>query len=129
VNSKFYTNAGSGVFVAGSVLDGKSRARKVNKMYVGVANKPTVTLPSGYTEVEYIESSGTQYIDTDFKPKYNSRVVMDVSDVSSDGWSALFGARDTASASATNMFVFANTTDITFVTDYFGTRQTFTVSD
>lgn len=35
-------------------------------------------LPSGYTELEYIESSGTQYIDTGFKQNQNSRVVVDL---------------------------------------------------
>ena len=33
-------------------------------------------LPDGYTELEYIESSGTQYIDTGFKQNQNSRIVM-----------------------------------------------------
>lgn len=32
-------------------------------------------LPSGYTQLEYIQSSGTQYIDTKFKPNQNTRVV------------------------------------------------------
>ncbi len=31
-------------------------------------------LPSGYTELEYIESTGTQYIDTGFSPDANTRV-------------------------------------------------------
>lgn len=39
------------------------------RVYVGVS--------ANYSEVEYIQSSGTQYIDTDFKPNQNTRVVMD----------------------------------------------------
>lgn len=36
------------------------------------------TIPSGYVEVEYLESSGTQYIDTGFKPKLDTtRIVFD----------------------------------------------------
>ena len=35
-------------------------------------------LPSGYTQLEYIQSSGTQYIDTGFKQNQNSRVVVDL---------------------------------------------------
>lgn len=31
-------------------------------------------LPSGYTQLEYIQSSGAQYIDTKFKPNQNTRV-------------------------------------------------------
>lgn len=34
-------------------------------------------LPQGYTRVEYIESTGTQYIDTGVKPNQNTRIVMD----------------------------------------------------
>lgn len=33
-------------------------------------------LPSGYKQLEYIESSGTQYIDTGFKPNQNSRITL-----------------------------------------------------
>ena len=40
-----------------------------------------MSLPSGYTQLEYIKSSGTQYIDTGFKPNQNTRVVMDVTPV------------------------------------------------
>lgn len=47
VNSKFYGNAGTGVFLAGP---------------------PKVTLPKGYIQLEYIQSSGTQYVDTNVKP-------------------------------------------------------------
>ena len=36
-----------------------------------------MALPSGYTQYEYIESSGTQYIDTGFKPNQNTRTVID----------------------------------------------------
>lgn len=31
-------------------------------------------LPAGYRQVEYIESSGTQYIDTGFKPNQNTKI-------------------------------------------------------
>ena len=35
------------------------------------------TLPDGYTELEYIESTGTQYIDTGFKPNQDTRIISD----------------------------------------------------
>ena len=35
-------------------------------------------LPEGYTEVEYIESTGTQYIDTGVKPASNCKLFLDV---------------------------------------------------
>ena len=34
-------------------------------------------LPDGYTELEYIESTGEQYIDTWFKPNQDTRVIVD----------------------------------------------------
>lgn len=45
---------------------------KIKRAYLGESlvfegSKPS-RLPEGYTEVEYIESSGTQYIDTGVKP-------------------------------------------------------------
>lgn len=53
-----------------------------------------MALPSGYTKLDYIESSGTQYINTGFTPKGNSRVVMDFENmlIPADA-AALFGAR------------------------------------
>ena len=33
-----------------------------------------MALPNGYKELEYIESTGTQYIDTGFTPNANTRV-------------------------------------------------------
>ena len=34
-----------------------------------------MSLPSGYTPLEYIKSSGTQYINTGFNPNQNTRKV------------------------------------------------------
>lgn len=38
---------------------------------------PESLLPYGYTQVEYIQSTGTQYIVTDFEPNQDTRVVVD----------------------------------------------------
>lgn len=51
VNEVFYANAGSGTFTVGPDLD--------------------------WTELEYIESTGTQYVDTGFIPNQDTRVVID----------------------------------------------------
>lgn len=56
VEGKFYDNAGTGVFLAGP---------------------PKVTLPEGFTQVEYIQSDGSQFFDTGIVPDTNTRVVMD----------------------------------------------------
>lgn len=78
VNGVFYTNAGTGEFVAGPV---------------------PVQLPDGYTQLEYIESSGTQYIDTGFKPNQDTRVVAEFEFTSEQtGNKEIFGARTSATS-------------------------------
>ena len=52
-NGQFYTNAGTGTFTAGPVV-----------------------LPAGYTTLQYIQSSGAQYIDTGFITNQNTSVEM-----------------------------------------------------
>jgi len=39
--------------------------------------KGYVGIPTSYTPVEYIESSGTQYIDTGYKPNNNTKAVFE----------------------------------------------------
>ena len=74
VNFKFYTDESGGNFTAG--------AEKTAIAAVG-------------TPIEYIQSTGTQYIDTGFKPNQNTRVVMDVTpiDVSLGKMWCAFGVR------------------------------------
>jgi hypothetical protein len=61
-----------------------------------------MALPQGYTQVEYIESTGTQYIDTGFKPNQDTRVVCKVNVMSVPSRNAwIFGARN---ANATARF-------------------------
>ena len=38
---------------------------------------PTPTLPEGYTELEYIESSGSQHIDTGITPNQDTQITLD----------------------------------------------------
>ena len=52
------------------------------------------SLPDGYTELEYLQSSGTQYIDTGFKPNQNTAIMIDLDlDGSFSQYCAPFGAR------------------------------------
>ena len=52
------------------------------------------SLPDGYTELEYLQSTGTQYIDTGFKPNNNSKIVTTLQFVSSSsGNKFCLGAR------------------------------------
>lgn len=69
-------------------------------------------LPSGYTQLEYIQSSGTQYIDTGFKPNQDTRVTCDFEYTSSVEEQTIFMARKT---SAQDQFgLFHNTSGWTF---------------
>ena len=52
-------------------------------------------LPSGYTELEYISASGTQYVDTGFRPNNDTRVVADITSPTNRSVSPQpFGATD-----------------------------------
>jgi len=64
---------------------------------VGMKAPSTSRLPKGDTELTYIQSGGTQYIKTGFKPNQNSRIVMDAQFVNANTVSKLylpFGVRN-----------------------------------
>ena len=67
--------------------------------------EPTSRLPEGYTELTYIESTGTQYIDTGFKPNQNTRLTMEVS-FNTIIQCVPYGARHGALSNTFNMFLF-----------------------
>lgn len=53
-----------------------------------------VVLPDGYTQVEYIQSNGTQYIDTGVRPSHDSTIAIDAEVLaSSQTYWGMFGAR------------------------------------
>ena len=58
-------------------------------------------LPDGYTKLQYIQSSGTQYIDTGLKANLNTKAVAKImlTDNASAYW-AIFGARETKTSKA-----------------------------
>lgn len=63
--------------LAGNIVEpGKETVEAIVEVPVKIPNPGR--LPEGYTEVEYIESSGTQHIDTGVKPNQDTRIVMDV---------------------------------------------------
>lgn len=60
---------------------------------------PTSRLPAGYTAVAYIQSSGTQYVDTGFKPTTeNMKVCLDFEWISK-GSTTLYGTQQTSGSS------------------------------
>ena len=91
------------------------------KVYLGIENPLLRPLPSGYTQIEYIQSTGTQYIDTGFYPNQDTGVTMDfeVTDTSETFW--LFCGRTDANDSAYGMYAYKGGTSFYFV---YGTKQT-----
>lgn len=114
VGNQFYQNNGTGSFTAGPetppvVVDKIIINYLGNYDVVDIDDKPIKELskdtewifqfvpgpklPSGYTELEYIQSSGTQYIDTGFKPNQDTRVVTKFDMLQTDtAWRKLWGS-------------------------------------
>lgn len=72
-----------------------------------IANPESAGLPEEYTQVEYIESHGTECIDTGFKPDNNTRIILDVylnAVVAGGAEAAIFGARTAADSNGFYMF-------------------------
>ena len=72
------------------------------------------SLPEGYLRLSYIQSSGTQYIDTGFKPNKGTRVIMDVLS-STDTTAAFFGTRD---SETTNAYILWQLSSTSIRSDY-----------
>ena len=74
-------------------------------------------LPDGYTAVNYLQSSGTQYIDTGRKLTQDSDITIDFSIVGEIKRDAgVFGSRE--SASKNNLTLFQNMDPIVFTGDF-----------
>lgn len=68
-----------------------------------------MALPSGYKRLRYIESSGTQYIDTGVLPNNNMRVALEFQATSS-ALTGIFGSRADMSTDAFVLWIINNTT-------------------
>ena len=60
-------------------------------------------VPIGYTEVEYVQNTGTSYFDTNFKPNTNTRILTEMQAVSSANYPRLFGAGAWNAAAGINL--------------------------
>lgn len=144
VNSQFYTNVGTGgVFTAGPDVPkstgvsinylGSNKVVDIDDVQLQELSKDTEwifqfvlgsKLPSGYTELEYIQSSGTQYIDTGFKPNQDTRVVTKFDMLQTDtAWRKLWGS---GSGSYNLDFALWNA-GTTKLQSYYGTKTNNTV--
>ena len=81
-------------------------------------------LPQGFTRVEWIESTGTQYIDTGFKPNQDTRVIIDYQ-ITTAQTIPLFGARNGSTNREFEMFAYA---DNRGMQDGYGSSQDYVTS-
>ena len=63
------------------------------------------TLPEGYTELEYLESTGTQYIDTGFIPNQDTRVETKINTSVVNASKFIFGSRIDITTDAYTVFM------------------------
>ena len=84
-----------------------------------------VGLPEGYLQLSYIQSSGTQYIDTGFKPNNNTRVVADIESLAESTY-AFFGIRD---SETTNAYILWQMSRTSVRSDYGAGQVQLTVDD
>ena len=99
VNYKFYTDINGNNFTAGT-----------EKTAIAAIGTP----------IEYIQSSGTQYINSNFIPKATTRTIMKAEPMSWNTWSAFFGTRNTSSPTASQAYIAAIPAATLYRSDYFG---------
>ena len=73
-------------------------------IFFGFANAFSANLPSGYTELEYIQSSGTQYITTDVIANQNTSAEVKFVPTSVYMSNGVFGARTSRTSNAFNVW-------------------------
>lgn len=88
-------------------------------------------LPSGYTPIEYIESTGTQYIDTGVTPAGDICITIDFqASTVSGNWYAIAGSRGDASHNyENNICFFIDGSTGTYRTDYGSSAVSFGSAD
>lgn len=103
VNYKFYTDINGNNFTAGT-----------EKTAIAAIGTP----------IEYIQSSGTQYINSNFIPKATTRTIMKAEPMAWSAWSAFFGTRNTTSPAASQAYIAAVPAATLYRSDYFGSSLT-----
>ena len=97
---------------------------------IRIPHKGGSGLPEGYTELEYIESTGTQYISTGLSLSPNAKLSMIVSHYEWQMWTSFFGARVSSSSTSPLQFAFGSTANTNELrVDYFGDNSAFTAED
>lgn len=104
----------------------RSYGYAVNYEKVKVPHQPQKgksRLPAGYTELEYIESTGTQYIDTGFKPNQDTRVTLDAEVLTRKAQMSFFGTR-VSTSSKRYEFITNSSSGDSFYSPYNNSAQT-----
>ena len=97
VDGEFKTNSGTGVFAAGQKISTDVNISLAYDTTNKTNNKLILdTLPTGYTQLDYLEATGKQYIDTGYIPNADSKfdVTFLVNDANLNVDCPLFGARN-----------------------------------
>ena len=102
-NYKFYTDINGNNFTAGT-----------EKTAIAAIGTP----------IEYIQSSGTQYINSNFIPKATTRTIMKAEPMAWSAWSAFFGTRNATSPTASQAYIAAVPAATLYRSDYFGSSLT-----
>ena len=82
-------------------------------------------LPSGYTQLEYIESTGAQYINSGYTPAWNTDVYMEAMIFKTTDFFALFGARNSSAGTDPNSNTLFISPQLNPRSDYYGSSYTF----
>lgn len=80
-------------------------------------------LPNRYTELEYIQSSGAQYINTGFNPTTKTKLVLDLKIIDTSGTFVLFGAKEDTTTREKQYFVMAMGSTSRFEANYFSRTE------
>lgn len=113
VENKFYTNAGTDNFIAGSVVDDVVENKIINFETWVDGQDLKVKASAPYTKLSYIEATGTQYIDTEHQWQSNNVKVEMQYAYTAIGTNSLFGS-ETSTPQYGICAYHLNTTDLAF---------------
>ena len=100
-------------------LEGYGYVTGYEKVEVPHEAQPVSPLPDGYVQLEYIESTGTQYIDTGFKPNQDTRTIIDFQSTAAPSNDWLLGVRRSTNVDSYGTMAGSDTS----ITSWFGTAS------
>ena len=135
----FDPNGGTVDTLSSSVRTGRAYGELPEPVRTNYIFEGWSLVPSGYQQVEYIESTAGNYIATDYYPSSNTKIVAKYNFTSNKSYAAVFGTRGSsfaymlvdASMHNTNLYLYygndsqysQSTTNVTFGQDYIATIE------